>query len=147
MLPLSSELRDYADEVVAALRAAGLRAELDARDEKVGRKIHDAEVQKVPVMLVLGGREAEARTVSVRRHGGVDVGVKPLDEVVAELAAEASERRLTAPATFKRARGRPPVPALPGLAYRASTVRTNGRTRRASIHLMRTSFPRVFSDT
>ena len=62
---------------------SGLRAELDAREEKVGRKIHDAEVQKVPVMLVLGGREAEARTVSVRRHGGVDVGVKPLDEVVA----------------------------------------------------------------
>ena len=99
VLPLSTELRDYADEVVAALRAAGLRAELDAREEKVGRKIHDAEVQKVPVMLVLGGREAEARSVSVRRRGGVDVGVKPLDEVVPELAAEAAERRLTAPAS------------------------------------------------
>jgi threonyl-tRNA synthetase len=96
VLPLSGELRAYADEVVAALRAAGLRAELDAREEKVGRKIHDAEVQKVPIMLVLGGREAEARTVSVRRHGGVDVGVKPLDEVVAEAAAEARERRLAA---------------------------------------------------
>ena len=86
------ELREYADEVVAALRAAGLRAELDAREEKVGRKIHDAEVQKVPAMLVLGGREAEARSVAVRRRGGVDAGVKPLDEVVAELAAEARER-------------------------------------------------------
>ena len=94
MLPLSSELRAYADEVVAELRAAGLRAELDARDEKVGRKIHDAEVQKVPVMLVIGGREAEARTVSVRRHGGVDMGVKPLGEVVVETVAEARERLL-----------------------------------------------------
>ena len=54
------------------LRAAGLRAEVDARDEKVGRKIHDAEEQKVPAMLVLGEREAEARSVSVRRRGGVD---------------------------------------------------------------------------
>jgi threonyl-tRNA synthetase len=95
VLPLSSELRGYADEVVGALRAAGLRAELDAREEKVGRKIHDAEVAKVPVMLVLGGREAEARTVSVRRRGGVDAGVQPLAAVVAEVAAEARERRLT----------------------------------------------------
>ena len=46
-------------------------------------------------MLVLGGREAEARTVSVRRHGGVDAGVKPLDEGVAEAAAESRHRRLT----------------------------------------------------
>jgi threonyl-tRNA synthetase len=96
VLPLSTELSAYGDEVAAALRAAGLRAELDAREEKVGRKIRDAEAQKVPVMLVLGGREAEARTVSVRRRGGVDVGVKALDEVVAELAAEARERRLAA---------------------------------------------------
>jgi threonyl-tRNA synthetase len=97
VLPLSSELRDYADEVVSVLRAAGLRAELDAREEKVGRKIHDAEVQKVPVMLVLGGREAEARSVAVRRHGGVDLGVQPLDELAAGLAAEARERLLSAP--------------------------------------------------
>ena len=91
-------MRTYADEVVAALRAAGLRAELDARDEKVGRKIHDAEVQKTPVMLVLGGREAEARTVSVRRHGGIETeGVQPLDEVVASLAAESAARLLTTP--------------------------------------------------
>jgi len=53
----------------------------------------------VPVMLVLGGREAESRSVAVRRRGGVDLGVRPLDEVVAELAAEAAERRLTAPAS------------------------------------------------
>jgi threonyl-tRNA synthetase len=97
VLPLSTELRDYADEVVAALRAAGLRAELDAREEKVGRKIHDAEVAKTPVMLVLGGREAEARTVAVRRRGGVDLGVTALDEVVALLAAEARSRALLAP--------------------------------------------------
>jgi threonyl-tRNA synthetase len=64
----------------------------------VGRKIHDAEVSKVPVMLVLGGREAEARTVAVRRHGGVDQGVQPLEAVVAEVAAEARERRLSASA-------------------------------------------------
>ena len=99
VLPLSTELRAYADEVVAALRAAGLRAELDAREEKVGRKIHDAEVGKVPVMLVLGGREAEARSVAVRRRGGVDLGVSALDDVVAALAAEAQSRALAAPAS------------------------------------------------
>jgi threonyl-tRNA synthetase len=97
VLPLSGELRAYGEEVVAALRAAGLRAELDARDEKVGRKIHDAEVQKVPVMLVLGGREAEARSVAVRRRGGVDAGTLALDDVVEALAAEARARALSPP--------------------------------------------------
>jgi threonyl-tRNA synthetase len=98
VLPLSGELRVYGEQVVAALRAADLRAELDARDEKVGRKIHDAEVQKVPVMLVLGGREAEARSVAVRRRGGVDAGVMALDDAVARLAAEAAARSLAPPA-------------------------------------------------
>ena len=118
VLPLSTELRAYADEVVAALRAAGLRAELDAREEKVGRKIHDAEVQKVPVMLVLGGREAEARSVAVRRRGGVDAGVQPLAEVVQELAAEARERRLTAPSALGDGPSRrAPAPPGPALAH------------------------------
>src|SRR3977135_267092 len=76
VLPLSTELSAYGDDVVSSLRAAGLRADLDAREEKVGRKIRDAEAQKVPVMLVLGGREAEARTVAVRRRGGGAAGVQ-----------------------------------------------------------------------
>ena len=61
---------------------AGLRVEVDTRSEKVGRKIRDAELEKVPVMLVVGRKEAEAGTVSVRRHGlgdDSDQGSQPLD--------------------------------------------------------------------
>ena len=95
MLPIGEHQSGYAGEVLAALRSAGLRAELDARDEKVGRKIRDAEEQKVPAMLVVGEREVDERTVSVRRHGRVDLGAMPLDEAIEALAAEARERRLT----------------------------------------------------
>ena len=95
VLPIGEHQSGYAGEVLAALHSAGLRAELDARDEKVGRKIRDAEEQKVPAMLVVGEREVDERTVSVRRHGRVDLGAMPLAEAIEALAAEARERRLT----------------------------------------------------
>ena len=66
--------RAYAEQVRDALLAAGLRATIDERDEKVGRKIRDAEEQKVPAMLVVGEREAEAGEVSLRRHGRRNLG-------------------------------------------------------------------------
>ncbi len=78
----------------ARLVEAGLRVALDRRDEKVGRKIRDAEEQKVPAMLVVGEREAEANEVSLRRHGRRNLGARPLDRVVAALATEAAERWL-----------------------------------------------------
>ena len=94
VLPISEVQAGFAETVAARLRSAGLRVELDARDEKIGRKIRDAEGQKVPVMLTVGAREAEDGTVSVRRHGRVDLGVQVLDEVVVALVAEVRERRL-----------------------------------------------------
>ena len=83
VLPVSEKFMDYARSVHQALRAARLRAELDDRNEKLGYKIRDAQVRKVPYMLVVGGREAEQGTVSLRARTGEDRGAVPLDRVVA----------------------------------------------------------------
>ena len=74
VLPITDAQNGYAESIVAEMKAAGFRAETDVRSEKVGRKIRDAEVEKVPVMLVVGKKEAEDGSVSVRRHGQGDVG-------------------------------------------------------------------------
>ena len=66
----------------ARLRAARIRAELDDRNEKLGYNIRDAQLRKIPYMLVVGGREAEQGTVSLRRRTGEDLGAVPLDRVV-----------------------------------------------------------------
>jgi threonyl-tRNA synthetase len=89
-LPISDRHAEAAGAAVARLRAAGLRAEVDERTESVGRKIRDAELRKVPYMLVVGDREAEEGTVAVRRHGEGDQGSLGLDELVERLRAEAS---------------------------------------------------------
>jgi threonyl-tRNA synthetase len=78
--------------VLAALEAAGLRGELDARSESVGRKIRDAELRKLPYMLVLGEREAASGTVAVRERSAGDVGVVALEEFVARLRSESTQR-------------------------------------------------------
>ena len=88
VLPVSEHQAEYAKAVGSQLRQAGLRTEVDARDEKIGRKIREAELAKVPVMLVVGGREAESGTVTVRRHGGEDQGTMEVDEVVRRLLDE-----------------------------------------------------------
>ncbi len=82
VLPVADRHNDYAHSVVAALREAGLRAEVDARSESIGRKIRDTELQKVPFMLVVGDREAESGAVTLRRHGEGDLGSKSIEEVV-----------------------------------------------------------------
>ncbi|MDT0632622.1 threonine--tRNA ligase [Rubrivirga sp. S365] len=82
VLPITDDQNEYAGQVAKTLGGAGFRVETDTRSEKVGRKIRDAEVEKVPVMLVVGRKEAEAGTVSVRRHGlgdDSDQGSQPLD--------------------------------------------------------------------
>ena len=92
VLPLADRHVDYAREVAAALGEAGLRAELDDRTESVGRKIREAELRKIPYMLVVGDREEEQRAAALRRHGEGDLGTLPLDEVVQRLAAEVAGR-------------------------------------------------------
>jgi threonyl-tRNA synthetase len=92
VLPISEKFLDYARTVHARLREAGIRAEMDDRNEKLGYRIRDAQLRKVPYMLVAGGREAEQGTVSLRRRTGEDVGAVPLERVVAGLAAEIAAR-------------------------------------------------------
>ena len=84
VLPITDKQLDYARGVAEKLRAAGLRVDVDARSEKVNAKIREAQLQKIPYMLVVGGREAENQTVSVRHRKDGDQGVKSLDDFLAE---------------------------------------------------------------
>jgi len=92
VLPISEKHIDYARTVHGRLRAARIRAELDDRNEKLGYRIRDAQVRKVPYMLVVGGREAENGTVSLRHRTGDDLGAVPIDRVLADLAREIGAR-------------------------------------------------------
>ncbi|MFW2542191.1 threonine--tRNA ligase [Primorskyibacter sp. 2E107] len=84
-----SEADDYVLEVVAALKAAGVRAEADIRNEKINYKVREHSLGKVPVILAIGHREVEERTVTVRRLGEKQTSVTSLDEIVAELGQKA----------------------------------------------------------
>ena len=79
ILPISDKYMDYSKEVLNSLKISDIRAEIDDRSEKTGRKIRDAEVRKIPFMLIVGEREAAEDTVSVRRHGGEDLGSMSLE--------------------------------------------------------------------
>jgi threonyl-tRNA synthetase len=92
VLPIADRHIPYAEEVAATLREAGLRAEVDTRTESVGRKVRDAELRKVPYILVVGDREAEAGEVSVRRHGAGDTGAEPVAGLAGRLADEVARR-------------------------------------------------------
>jgi threonyl-tRNA synthetase len=84
-----SDANEYAETVLARLKAAGLRAGADLRNEKINYKVREHSVAKVPVILVAGKREAEERTVSVRRLGSREQDVMSLDDAIAMIAAEA----------------------------------------------------------
>ncbi len=94
VLPITDRANAYAHEVLTALQGAGLRAVLDERPEKVNYKIREAQLQKVPYMLVIGDREAADRAVAVRSRSKGDLGATPLDTFVAEALAEVTEKRL-----------------------------------------------------
>ena len=86
---ITSEADTYATEVVAAFKAAGLRVESDLRNEKIGYKVREHSLAKVPVIIAVGMRDADARNVSVRRLGSQDQTVMPLDDAIASLKTEA----------------------------------------------------------
>jgi len=90
VLSISEKTADYAQTVYERLLAAGIRVELDARDDKIGAKIRDAQLEKVPYMLVTGAKEAESGAVAVRSREKGDEGATPLDEFIARIKAEAS---------------------------------------------------------
>ena len=93
ILPIADRHLDYAERVLARLQAAGLRAALDGRQEKIGFKIREAQLQKVPYMLVIGDREAAEGTVAVRSRTGGDLGARPLDEFVRAVSDERASRK------------------------------------------------------
>ena len=88
VLPISERHHEYAEKVAAELEAAGLRVEADLRNEKIGYKIREAQLQKTPYMLVVGDKEAETGTVSVRGRKDGDLGAM----AVADFAAKAVEQ-------------------------------------------------------
>ena len=92
VLPISEKHIEYARTVYGRLRGARIRAELDDRNEKLGYRIRDAQVRKVPYMLVCGAREAENGTVSLRHRSGDDLGAVPIDRVLGDLAREIGAR-------------------------------------------------------
>ncbi|HNZ39719.1 MAG TPA: threonine--tRNA ligase, partial [Candidatus Latescibacteria bacterium] len=95
VLPLTEAQTDSAAELAGRLKAAGLRVETDLRSEKIGSRIRDAELQRVPYMLILGAREVENGAVAVRARERGDLGAKPVDEVIRLLCEEVSTRSLT----------------------------------------------------
>ena len=92
VLPLSEKIIDYAQKVTKQLKDAGFRTHLDDRNEKLQAKIRDAQMEKIPYMLVIGGKEAEAGTVSVRHRSKGDQGPRPLEQFIADLRAEIDSR-------------------------------------------------------
>ena len=88
VLPITDRAHDYAQEIVDRLRDAGIRAESDYRSEKLGYKIREAQMQKIPYMLVVGDRDMENQTVSVRTRVGVDLGAMSVDDFRTKCRAE-----------------------------------------------------------
>lgn len=91
VLPISDKYIDYANEVVKALSSNGFRVKLDERAEKIGKKIRDAEVMKIPYMVIIGEKEVEQKQVSVRKHGKGDVGQQPVETFIQLLMNEINQ--------------------------------------------------------
>lgn len=95
LLPVNQEVLSYAAEAAKAMRTAGLRTEIDDSDETLPKKIRNAEMQKVPVMAVVGKREADTKSVSLRLHGGKDLGVRQVSETVRFLHGHVEKKSLS----------------------------------------------------
>ena len=93
MLPISDKFLDYANSVSDKLKNADIRCEVDDRHEKIGKKIRDTELMKVPYMLVVGEKEMNENTVAVRRQGKGDIGVKLVTDFLNEIVEEVKERK------------------------------------------------------
>jgi threonyl-tRNA synthetase len=98
VLPISDRLGGYAETVRERLRAAGVRVELDHRGESIGRKIREAELRKIPCMLIVGDREAKSDSVSLREHRAGDRGSVPVADLIEKLLRETDSRREREPA-------------------------------------------------
>ncbi|MBS1948515.1 MAG: threonine--tRNA ligase [Bacteroidetes bacterium] len=92
VLPISDKFADYAQTVLQSLKNADIRSEVDDRSEKIGKKIRDTELSKVPYMLVIGEKEMNEGKIAVRKHGKGDVGTKNMEEFISEIKTEIMSR-------------------------------------------------------
>ena len=94
ILPISDRLHDYARSVCDTLNAAGFRVELDDRSEKIGYKIREAQLEKVPYMLIVGDKEVESGTVGVRARKEGDIGAMSLEDFMARLREQVETKAI-----------------------------------------------------
>jgi len=94
VIPISDRHADYATNVVNELKKAGIRAEVDLSSGRMNAKIRNAQLQKIPYMLVIGEREVESKTVSVRLRTEEDLGARPLTEVIEMVQKKVEEKAL-----------------------------------------------------
>jgi threonyl-tRNA synthetase len=106
VLPISDKVADYAQSVLSRLHDAGFRATLDHRPEKINSKIRDAQLEKIPVMLVVGAKEAEQEAVAYRDRADGDLGAMPLVQAIARIRQENDDRTMRLVAAPQ-----PPAPA------------------------------------
>jgi threonyl-tRNA synthetase len=92
LIPVNADLAAYASEIAARFRSRGLRAEVDEADGKLTAKIRNGELAKIPYLGVVGKKEQEAGTVSVRRHGGGDLGAVPVERLLAAFADTVADK-------------------------------------------------------
>ncbi|MBR6561697.1 MAG: threonine--tRNA ligase, partial [Oscillospiraceae bacterium] len=94
LLTVTDRADDYAASIAKQLDEAGFRVEIDGRNEKIGKKIREATLEKVPFMLVLGDRDVENQTVSVRRRSGEDLGAMPVADFASLLREEVASKEI-----------------------------------------------------
>jgi threonyl-tRNA synthetase len=111
VLPVSGKFEEYAKKVTQRLKDAGVRVHLDERNEKLQAKIRDAQLEKIPYMLIIGGKEAEAGTVSVRHRFKGDLGPRPLEQFVADLQQQIAARTIDQPPPSESASEKAPATA------------------------------------
>ena len=86
VIPIADRHNEYAEAVLAELKAAGIRAEVDVRGERMNAKVRDAQMQKIPYMLVVGDKEASANAVAVRLRTNQNLGAQPLAEFIEHIS-------------------------------------------------------------
>ena len=94
VLPITDRAAEYAKRIAEALDKSGFRVEVDERNEKVGKKIREATLEKVPYMLVVGDRDMENQTVSVRLRSGEDVGAMSLADFTARIQSDVDTKAI-----------------------------------------------------
>ena len=94
ILPISDKFLSYAQNVLSELKNNDIRAEIDDRSEKVGKKIRDTELAKIPLMFIIGEKEVNDKKVSVRRQGKGDEGVRDLPDVIKMIQDEVKDKTI-----------------------------------------------------